>query len=256
MSDWIRALDAERLKLRRTLALALTVVAPLAIVALILAEVLDRGPLDGLFMDAGETPWEAFLRMTMNWWSLLMLPLFVTLEAALVANVEHSGDHWKQLFALPVSRGSLYAAKQTVVMALVLLSLVALVVLSVVAGAVVNVLYPDTPYGWSIPWGYALRLGGLVFLGSWLVAALHTWVSLRWRSFVVPSALGIVMTVAGVMVINSDVGPYYPWTLSAIAMLGWVREGLLPMVPLVVSMAGGAAVALLGGWNIVRRDVL
>lgn len=256
MSNWIRALDAERLKLRRTLALTLAFVVPLSIVALQVAVLLDRGPTDGLYMDAGESAWQAFIRQNMNWWSLLMLPLFVTLEAALVASVEHSGDHWKQLFALPVSRGALYGAKQATVLALVLISLVALIGYSVLAGAAVNLLCPGVPYGWDIPWGYALGLVALVYVGSWLLVSLHTWVSLRWKSFVVPSALGIVMTVAGIMVINSDYGPYYPWTLSAVAMLEWVREGLLPLAPLAVSVIGGVAVALVGGWDVVRRDVL
>ena len=55
--------------------------------------------------------WVFYTQQTLVIWSLLMLPLFVTLETALVAQWEHHSQQWKHLFALPVSRGALYAAK-------------------------------------------------------------------------------------------------------------------------------------------------
>ena len=82
--------------LRRTLALTLAFVVPLSIVA-------PRWPCSWIVARPTASTWmpasrhAGLIRQNMNWWSLLMLPLFVTLEAALVASVERSGDHWKQL---------------------------------------------------------------------------------------------------------------------------------------------------------------
>lgn len=251
----IRALSAEGLKMRRTLALTLAIVTPLVIVFLQVAIVLDRQTVLAASTGEGETVWHTFIRQNMNWWSLLMLPLFATLETALVAGLEHSGDHWKQLFALPIPRGAVYAAKQVAGLGLMALSLLALLAFSVVVGLGLAWARPDVGLDGQIPWGHGLALCGVVFFGAWLVTAIQTWVSLRWKSFVVPCAVGIVATVAGMAVINSDYGPYYPWTLAAVAMLDYVRVGL-PMTQLLAGALGGVAVAVVGGWEVTRRDVL
>ena len=47
----------------------------------------------------------------LNLWAILALPLFITLETALLAQTEHSEKHWKHLFALAVPRWVYYAAK-------------------------------------------------------------------------------------------------------------------------------------------------
>ncbi len=66
---------------------------------------------------------------------------------------------------------------------------------------------------------------------------------------------GIVTTVAGVMVINSDWAKYYPWTLPFMVSVGFV-EGEVIGAQLALGIIGGIAVALAGGWDVIRRDVL
>lgn len=256
MTDLWRALTAEWLKLRRTLALAVAFVAPFAIVLLQVGAALSRETSLTAYVSDGETVWQTFIRQNMNWWSLLMLPLFVTLETALVAGLDHAGDHWKQLFALPIRRGAVYAAKYLIGMALVGLSLLALLGFSVLAGLGLGLIYPDVGLNLAgIPWLHGLALCGVVGVSACLVTALQSWVSLRWRSFAVAAAVGIVATVAGVIIINSDYGQYYPWTLPALTMLTYVRESL-PVGHVLLGSLGGVLVAAVGGYEMTRRDVL
>ena len=81
------------------------------------------------------------------------------------------------------------------------------------------------------------------------------WVSARWPSFVAAMGVGIVTTVAGVIVINSDWAQVYPWTLP-----GWVVKGNLQGETIAVSLAlglvGGLVIALAGSWDVSRREVL
>jgi hypothetical protein len=185
----------------------------------------------------------------------LALPLFVTLETALLAGLEHAGGHWKQLYARPVSRGAIYGAKLAAGMALVAVSLVALVVQTTAAGWLLSLVLPDLGLEGPVPWREFLTEIGIAYLGCWLIIALHTWVALRWQSFVVASAAGILLTVAGMIVINAEWGSYYPWALSAVA-LNTLEAGGSFAKELAFSGVGAVVTALLGCLEFTRRDVL
>jgi hypothetical protein len=253
MPSLTRALWVEILKLRRTLALWLAVILPLGVVGIQFLGTVQRA--EYYIAQELQHPWSEFGRQTIFFWTLLALPLFVTLETALLGGLEHSGDHWKQLFARPLSRGAIYGAKLAAAMALVAVSLLALVIQVVVAGWGLSVVLPELGFEGPIPWQEFLTQIGIAYLGCWLIIAIHTWIALRWQSFVVASAAGILLTVAGMIVINAAWGTYYPWALSAMA-LNSLRDNSSFARELVFSGLGAVVIALLGGFEFTQRDVL
>jgi hypothetical protein len=249
----VRALRAEWLKIKGTLALWLAPITPLVIVALQIAIVLQRESYYRQQQYAD--PWGEYGEQIVFLWTLLMLPLFITLETALLGNLEHGNQQWKHLFALPVPRGAIYAAKQIIAMFLIGLSMVALYLYIAASGLALRLLTPGLGFEAPIPWLQFLCYVGLAYLASWLIISLHTWVALRWHSFVVASAVGIVAVVVAVVMFQSDWSRWYPWTLAGVLTYG-LAEGLRPMAELALGSLGGVAVALLGGWEVTRRDVL
>lgn len=248
-----RALSAEWLKMKRTLALWLAPVAPLVIVALQIAMVLQR---ESYYrQQALSDAWGHYGEQTVFLWTLLMLPLFITLETALLSNLEHGNQQWKHLFALPISRGAVYAAKQLMGMMLIGLSMASLYVLLVLSGLALRALTPGLGFEAPVPWLAFSQSVGLAYLASWLIISVHTWVGLRWHSFVVASAVGIAVMVVAVLLFQSDWGQWYPWTLPGVVTYS-LAEGLTPTAELAAGSLGGVVVALLGGWDVIRRDVL
>ncbi len=251
MLAFIRALSAESLKLRRTLALWLVLLAPLSIAFLSFVLFQQRGD----YMVAG--PWGAWKSLAQNaliLWSMLMLPLFVTLESALLAQLEHGNHTWKHLYALPSPRWATYAAKQVVSLAVIAASSAVMIGLIVAAGLVLRLTRPGLGFEAALPWRLLAEAGGAGLLGAWLSVALHTFVSLRWPSFVVACGVGIMATIAGVVVLQSDWALYYPWTLPAFVQI-CVIQGSAYSSPVLLSLALGAVVALGGAWEVLRRDV-
>jgi hypothetical protein len=249
----IRALRAERLKMKRTLALWLAPIAPLVIVALQLAIVLQRQ--DYYRRQDLSQAWAEYGGQIVFLWAILMLPLFVTLETALLSNLEHGNHQWKHLFALPISRGAVYAAKQVSGMAIIGLSMTSLYVYIVLSGLALRVLTPGLGFEAPVPWSEFFRYIAMAYLASWLILSIHTWVGLRWHSFVLASAVGITAMVVAVVLIQSDWGQWYPWTLPGLVASG-LNAGLDVQTELLVGSAGGVVAALLGGWDVIRRDVL
>ena len=126
----LRALYAEQLKVKRTLALWLVPLAPLVIIALQMAIVLQRP--EYYRQKDPTSAWIDYGGQTVFLWAILMLPLFITLETALLANLEHGNGQWKHLFALPIPRNAIYAAKQVSSMVIIGLSSLVLAIIAAI----------------------------------------------------------------------------------------------------------------------------
>lgn len=254
MKTMMRVLDAERLKLKRTLALWMAFVALLAVVVYITVAFL-LGDEEGL-PPSHEGVWSEFLQLVSIFWALLMLPLFVTLQTALLGGLEHRNEQWKHLYALPVPRWAIVLAKQIVTAGMMALSHAALLVFTVAGGCLLWLLRPDLGFRTAIPWGAFAGQVGAVYLASWLILAIHTWVSLRWRSLVVALAAGNVLTVAGMIAINSRWGSFYPWALAGGIVNALNKGEPFRLAEFLFGSVGGVVAALLGCWNLARREVL
>ena len=251
MTSLWRALRAETLKLKRTLALGLAFLAPLAIGFLLVVMFAQMGP-PGNKQDH----WEGLVQNGHVLWSLLMLPLFITLQMGLLANVEHTNKAWKLLYAQPLPRWSVYAAKQLISLGLIALSMVVLVGVFFVSGKLVQLINPSFEFYKPFPLRTVALATAVAFLASWLIVAFHLWFSIRVPSFVASMAVGIAGTVAAVLVIQSDkYGPYYPWTLPGMSAMNVLNNQPF-LTSVVIGVAGGVILALFGCWEASRREVL
>jgi hypothetical protein len=249
----VRALVAEALKLKRTLALRLAILMPVLMAGLQFAMIWKNGARAS--WDYG-TPWLLLMQQTLVFWSLLVLPLFVTLETALLAGMEHNNGQWKHLFSLPAPRGSVYAAKQVAALALIGVSMAVLALCTVLAGFGLRLLLPGAGFEALPPWGAFLSRCLMVYLSAWLIVALQSWVGLRWSSFVVAVSAGIVLTVSGMFIVNADWGHLYPWALPGLIANDFTKGAVLPTGRVLFGSLGGLLTAVVGGWEMTRRDVI
>jgi hypothetical protein len=251
----LRVFSAETLKLKRTIALRMVVVAPIAVVLLVLFLTAN---ITTLLLNQRTDTWTSLTRLTLIFWAMLMLPLYVTLETALVAGVDHTENHWKILLARPVPRWTFYAVKLFIVAAMTGLSTLLVAFGIMAAGILLPLIQHDLHFGSPIPYLTILKkaaeVGGLAFL----LLAIQHWVSLRWRSFTVPVAVGIVAMVIGyAMLFTAQRGSpglaiYCPWSFPMLALLSPTANvsGLL-----FISGSLGIAVSAIGCWEFSRRDV-
>ena len=155
----------------------------------------------------------------------------------------------------PTPRWTIYAAKQVIVWALIGWSMVVLLGVTIANGYLLNWIKPEMGLNVAIPWRTLLPWLGGTYLASWLIISLHHWVSARWASFVAAMAVGIVATVAAVIIAQSDKWVrYYPWTLPGFLSFD-LLEGKLHTTQLLIGLGGGVLVALLGMWDVSRRDM-
>ena len=244
MNDYIRATHSETLKLKGSQALILMVFAPITVVVMFFCV--------GLRNSIGGVSW--LLSSSVTFWLALFLPLSIALETALLAEVETRGRQWKHLFAQPISRHALYTAKFVVGALLLGLSHLILGLGSWLSSRILSWIRPGMGFDAAFPWGHWLAFSGIVVLTSAWLLALHTWVVLRFRSFAVSVGAGVMGMLIAATVMFQDIWPYFPWRLPLHLIEGfqtvtyepaWIWTGAL----------GGVVCALLGSWEVTRRDV-
>lgn len=252
MTSLFRALSAETLKTKRTLTLALTFLAPLSLAFLEVAIGFEAGT---KMYKVGGDSWMTLIGHTAMMWTMLLLPLFITLEMGLLGAQEHNNKTWKQLYALPLPRWSIYTSKQLVGMGVIGLSMVILGMMTIGVGLIGRIFLPKLGFDAPIPWMALVQNLFLSYLASWLMISIHIWISLRWSSFVLAMAAGIVPTVCGVMLINSRWVDYDPWLMPGVVAHGLV-ENLPYTLALTLGLLGGLVFALISCWETTRRDIL
>jgi len=213
MKDVCRATFAESLRLKRTLALRLATIAPLLIVFIVFGAYLQRG-------SAGPNPLVGFAQLNLTLWTILVLPLYTALLAALLAGIEHQTDNWKHLLALPLDRRAIFAAKWAAGVGLLLVSSLILAIGISLAAEVLRHVKPGFQDG-----GRPIRMVATraiqTFCATGLMLSIQLWVSLRWRTFIGGLSVAVAAVVTMLTLVPRGamlVANLFPWSLAATAM--------------------------------------
>lgn len=248
MKDLPRTVWAEVLKLKRTLALRLAYGSPLLVVLIVFGAFIDRGShdRDGLIGQG---------QLSLTLWTVLLLPMYVALAAALLGSVEHQSDTWKHLFGLPIDRRAIFVAKWLCGWVLLAASFATLVVGVSMVSAVLRFLRPDL-HGAASPLPFMARRGVQSLLAAGLMLSIQLWISLRWRTFLagISVAAGAVVVMLALVPRGVTVIAYtFPWALPVTAMAPHSPHRALAVT---LGLVGGVLVAALACADLAHREFL
>jgi len=248
LSLFVRVVTVECLKLKRTLALGMVVLAPVTVVilhGLILYAGGERS------VRGGGDAWSQLCTNSVSMWTLLMMPMFVTLETSLLAGLEHNGN-WKAVLTLPAPRWAVYIAKLLVAVGLLWMAHVVLFAGTLASASTLRLVQPSLkldalpldPLFWPL-----VSISTAALLGL----AIQHWVSIRWASFTAAIGFGMFAMITGFVFANAAAwGRLWPWSLA----IHSVRPNTPGEVDLVLAgMIGAIVVALLGSIEFSRRDI-
>lgn len=236
-----KVLRAEFLKLRKSSIWMLIFISP------ILASLTGFGELP----EERTYQYEMTLSFMVFLHALIFLPLLTGVFSAFVCRFEHVGGGWKQLLAMPVTRGNVYIAKFIIVMGLLALTQLLFTVGLLLIGQFRG-------FEAAIPWGVIATsvIGGLV--ACMPLAALQLFVSTAWSSFAAPLAINVIFTLPNILIVNSDkFGPYYPWAQPFLLMMPGSGESYgalnVPLETLLIVVIGSLVVFFLSGFVYFQR---
>jgi len=222
------------------------------------------GPIIGLFIgltsnlesntqDLDVNPWYISLFSMNLTYALLFLPLIAGVLTSLICRYEHQSGGWKQLLALPVTRGKVFVAKYVLIMIL-MMAMQLLYLCSIFAVGMIKG-YTD-PFPMEIVWKS--------IIGGWVatlpLVALQLWMSIMFKSFAAPFAVNVIFTLPSILAINSKtIGPYYPWAQPFSMMyVGGNTDDVffVPWDQLLTVVGGGFLLFFLGGYLYFQRKAV
>ncbi|HEX3582061.1 MAG TPA: alpha/beta fold hydrolase, partial [Thermoanaerobaculia bacterium] len=243
-----RTLSAEVLKLKRTLALRLIVVAPMLVALLSL--LVQTAAVAAGHGDLAATLWDSHRQTSLMLWSIFLMPLLITVETTLLAGLEHAEKQWKHTFALPVPRWAIYFAKWSVAQALIAASTLLLSALIALTGWLLILWHPQLAGAGPPPIGSIVAAALQCWLSAGLILSINLWIALRWPGFTVPLGVGIAGTFFALFASSAKIAAYYPWLLPLDVLSGGPRA----LLAVSIGTAGGVIVAILGCIDFSRRE--
>ena len=186
-------------------------------------------------------------------YALLFLPLITGVLASAICRYEHQAGGWKQLLALPVTRGRVFTAKYLLLMLLVLviqiLFFAALYIVGMIKG------FTD-PFPMGIVWK--------CLVGGWVatlpLVALQLWMSILFKSFAAPFAVNVILTLPTILVVNSErLGFFYPWAQPFLMMYIGGETGdtfFVPWDQLLTVVGGSFILFFIGGYLYFQRKAI
>lgn len=210
----LTALQSEILKTRRTATVYFTILFAAFIPAILLLNISTGGsdltsvsqdPLNGLFELAAERT------------GLMFFPLFLILICTLLPQIEYRNNTWKQVFASPQTKANVFLAKFlninlfiALFVAANLACMLVVILITHFSNPSLNLIHQPLDVSKLL-----LRTTNSYFL-MLAMCSLQFWLGLRFRNFIIPLAVGLVLWIFGIILMfeESHLVHYYPYSFQ------------------------------------------
>ena len=207
---YAKLLKSEILKSRRTLAVtgALAFPAFVSIVALLIFYFKSDE-----FVKLGSNMWMLLGQIVFNSFGMLLLPMLTMIVCYSVNHIEYAADAWKNLFALPIRKHSIYLSKITFALLLLFSSLLLLCGFTFLVGYLLSIIKPELGFQ-----DYNSNSFLIIFFLKFFYSALGLFgvqfvISIYWSDFIKPIGIGMTATVLGIMIAGSKYAYLFPYSL-------------------------------------------
>lgn len=223
MRDFILSFRAEMIKIKSTFALWLVILGAAFIPLFLLVNYIYKW--DIYIPKQGINPWHEYLRNGFNSVHFIFLPLLIVLLVALLLNIEHKSNAWKQVFVLPVSKTKIFLSKYLVLISLIILFYILSALFFLTGGVLLSLWKSEFNFLKYIPsYSYHSIQSGLAayilrsFISVAAILSIHFWLSFRIKNLFLNIGIGLAgLIIAVTMVIgNWESVVYVPYAFPVL----------------------------------------
>lgn len=247
----ITALRAEMLKTKRTASYYLAIIGALPVPVIFMLNILSGG---SDLASVGNNP-NIIFQIGMERTGFVFFPFFVILICTLLSQIEYKNNTWKQVFTSPQSKGNVFIAKFLNINLLILIFLVANIVFMALVVLITHFLHPELNF-LNQPLNYSLVLvrAANAYIFMLAVCSIQFWLGLRFRNFIIPIAVGLILWITGIMMnleFHSNMAEYFPYGFQTFPFISQQQTKLTPVAWTSVGL--GTLFLLLGFLDFRRR---
>ena len=162
--------------------------------------------------------WNIFINENWEVASAFLLVVYIILVTGLVIQIEYRNNTWKQVYASPRTYADIFFSKLIVMLVMILLCFILFNVFIILSGLAINLARPNYNfYSTPIPLMKMLLLSGRMFIAISGIIGIQYFLSLRFRNFIVPMAMGLGLLIAGFIIRQWEHIDYYPYMYGILA---------------------------------------
>jgi hypothetical protein len=199
MTALLISLRSEFYKSKNTLAFWASILLPVLICSAVTTAFFSNSQKILSMHYAPEVLWMNFAGAALGVMGMLILPFYVIFMAFSVNNIEHKNDTWKSLFAQPLNKFSIYAAKYLYGVLLILICLCLFFALTYLGAELLHLLIPAHRFDAYDPLKLLAKIYTKLFLSSLGILSLQFIFSLIWSDFLKPMGIGFVGVIIGII---------------------------------------------------------
>ncbi len=159
---------------------------------------------------------------------LLAIPYVILLNGSLF-HYEHVSSSWKYLYSLPVTKQNIYLSKLLISIALLVLTHLLFVCSVIISGYVLEIFRPSYQFIERVPpIGMYVKTSGHSILSLLGIVAIQFWLSLRWKNFIIPIAIGMsgfIIALFLLFVKRMDLAAYWPYAYPGLIGFEYGPDG-------------------------------
>ncbi|QXE01003.1 ABC transporter permease [Terribacillus sp. DMT04] len=233
-----RYILTDYLKIKRKGFWLLTFLGPFGVVAMQMVNY--AGDRKTYLLKQSENDWTYYLSY-INSFASFALVIGIAILTSLMASIENDTNAWKQLLSLPVSKKHVYLSKFMLLAVFLLMSSILLFLFTTIQG-----IYLDL--GDNIPFFELLKYSFYPYFASLPILALQLWIAVVSINQSIPTTTGVI----GVILTYSaaDLPDWMIWKWPTL-----VSDWNEPVLSVILGIAVGSFVYILGMIDFVRRDV-
>ena len=212
----VRHLKAEFLKLKYPPILWLVGSTVFAITMLIFfAHYMDVESVSAI----GKNPWHKLWEATIGLFSVFLNVPFLILLISAAIFLEHHNNAWKYQYAAPIKRRSVLVNKLVSILGMIIITYAILSICIFIIILVLNKIFPETEFSYyPIHFHTFTQSAILTLINSLGIVGIQLFLSLRFKGFLVPAAIGIVAFIVGLIVgvTNTPYAHFMPYAYPLI----------------------------------------
>lgn len=253
MNKFYQCFRSEIIKSRRTFALTGTLLLPTITTGLnFLTFVVNRND----FILSGTNLWMILAGNVFASFALLLLPMYVSIVGYSANHVEHQADAWKNLFALPIPKSTIYCSKLLFILLQTFFCISFLCGLTLLSGQVLSWLYPEMGFQ-NYDSNYLIIA---TFFKSYLaclgILAIQYVLSAHWNDFIKPIGAALLGLVIGLLLARWKYGYFSPYSLCVRMYDQFMKEDATVFTKEVISsFVWAILVFFFGYWLILKKSV-
>ncbi|WP_024769246.1 ABC transporter permease [Aquimarina macrocephali] len=214
---YFSSLKNEIIKLKHTFALWLTAICALLIPLLFFIVYTIKW--EGLIPEEGVNPWNQYANEQIMNSLPALVPLFIVLITSLIIQIEHKATAIKHLFALPIPKSSVYFGKLSIVIATVFATYAMYYGLILLNGNLLGGIRPQLNFSeFSPEYIFHTKILFRSFISVLGILAIQFWLSFRFKNFIIPLGIGMVLVIIGLIAARAPEAIYFPYSYSVISM--------------------------------------